>query len=267
LSCGRAPWAPRRLDGTAIVTWLAKTTYFDQPLSALPSSSARLTANLQTTGARGGHDLHYRTLQGLGVPLLGHLSAIDGHHAQFADDVGKSVAFGDARWADARRLLTEQLPRLGLQVPQLPVPASFRYRPIRELDLRTFGAVIYTAGFRTNYQWIDAPVTDKFGFPHTTDGASTVLPGLYFCGVHSSASDARHCCSASAKTPHSSPATSPPTNPDKCADRYRPHLATDSQPAQHAKRQPRRTEVGGVVVLGRAGGLTQQQLVTDCPTR
>jgi putative flavoprotein involved in K+ transport len=29
LSCGRAPWAPRRLDGTDIVTWLAKTTSFD----------------------------------------------------------------------------------------------------------------------------------------------------------------------------------------------------------------------------------------------
>jgi putative flavoprotein involved in K+ transport len=184
LSCGRAPWAPRRLDGTDIVTWLAKTTYFDQPLSALPSSKARLTANLQTTGARGGHDLHYRTLQGLGVPLLGHLSAIDGHRAHFTDDLGESVAFGDARWADARRLLTKQLPGLGLQVPQLPVPAPFRYQPIRELDLRGFGAVIYTAGFRANYQWIDAPVTDDLGFPHTTDGASTVLPGLYFCGVH-----------------------------------------------------------------------------------
>jgi putative flavoprotein involved in K+ transport len=136
LSCGRAPWAPRRLDGTDIVTWLAKTTYFDQPLSALPSSAARLTANLQTTGARGGHDLHYRTLQGLGVPLLGHLSAIDEHRAHFADDLGESVAFRDARWADARRLLTEQLPRLGHQTPQLPVPAPFRYQPIHDLDLR-----------------------------------------------------------------------------------------------------------------------------------
>jgi putative flavoprotein involved in K+ transport len=184
LSCGRAPWAPRRLDGTDIVTWLAKTTYFDQPVSALPYPAARLTANVQTSGARGGHDLHYRTLQTLGVPLLGHLSGIDGYRAVFADDLGESVAFGDARWANIRRLLTEQLSGRGIGIPQLPAPAPFCYEPIRELDLLGFGAVINTTGFRADYRWIDAPVTDELGFPRTIDAASTVLPGLYFCGVH-----------------------------------------------------------------------------------
>ena len=184
LSCGRAPWAPRRLDGTDIVSWLAKTTFFDQPLSALSSPADRLVANIQATGARGGHDLHYRTLQSLGVPLLGHLSGIDGNLAHFADDLGESVAFGDARWADTRRLLTEQLPAQGLDVPHLPMPAPFRDDRVRELDLRGFGAVIFTAGFRPDYRWIDAPVTDELGFPLSLDGASTVLPGVYFCGVH-----------------------------------------------------------------------------------
>ena len=184
LSCGRAPWVPRRLDGTDIVTWLAKTTFFDQPLSALSSPADRLVANIQASGARGGHDLHYRTLQALGVPLLGHLSGFNGSRAQFADDLGESVAFGDARWADTRQLLTEQLPARGVEVPQLPVPAPFRYNPVRELDLRGFGAVIFTAGFRPDYRWIDAPVTDDLGFPLSIDGASTVLPGLYFSGVH-----------------------------------------------------------------------------------
>ena len=184
LSCGRAPWVPRRLDGTDIVSWLARTTFFDQPLSALSSPADRLVANIQATGARGGHDLHYRTLQSLGVPLLGHLLGINGNVAHFADDLGESVAFGDARWADTRRLLTEQLPAQGLDVPHLPMPAPFRDDPVRELDLRGFSAVIFTAGFRPDYRWIDAPVTDELGFPVSLDGASTVLPGVYFCGVH-----------------------------------------------------------------------------------
>jgi putative flavoprotein involved in K+ transport len=64
------------------------------------------------------------------------------------------------------------------------VPAPFRYDPVREVDLREVGAVIFTAGFRPDYRWIDAPVTDDLGFPLGIDGASTVLPGLYFCGVH-----------------------------------------------------------------------------------
>src|SRR4051812_10408060 len=100
LACGRAPWLPRRIDGRDIVTWLNETTFFDTPLSALPSPAARLGANLQLTGRRGGHDLHYRTLQAMGVHLLGHLAGVEGHRAYFADDLADSVAFGDARYAD-----------------------------------------------------------------------------------------------------------------------------------------------------------------------
>jgi putative flavoprotein involved in K+ transport len=66
LACGRAPWMPRRSDGHDIVSWLRETTFFDMPIGALPSPAARLGANLQMTGARDGHDLHYRTLQTTG---------------------------------------------------------------------------------------------------------------------------------------------------------------------------------------------------------
>lgn len=184
LSCGRAPWAPRRLDGIDAVTWAHRVRFFDQPLSALPTPAARLTANPQTTGARGGHDLHYRTLQALGVRMLGRLSGVNGHRAGFVDDLGASVAFGDARWADLCTALRTDLPRLGYPVPELPTPDPFRYRPIEEIDLHGLGAVIFTSGFRPDYSWIDFDITDPLGFPITQDGRSTTVPGLYFCGVH-----------------------------------------------------------------------------------
>ena len=98
LACGRAPWAPRRLDGRDIVSWLAGTTFFDTPLDALPSPAARLSANVQSTGRGGGHDLNYRTLHAAGVGLVGHLAAVDGNRAYFAPDLAESVAFGDARY-------------------------------------------------------------------------------------------------------------------------------------------------------------------------
>lgn len=142
LSCGRAPWVPRRLDGTDIITWIAKTTFLDQTLADLPSPAARLTANLQTSGAGGGHDLHFRTLQALGVNLLGHLARVDDSRAWFADDLGASVAFGDARWADLRQLLRTQLPARGMTVPELPEPAPFVYTPHETIALRDVGAVI-----------------------------------------------------------------------------------------------------------------------------
>ncbi|MDQ4503493.1 NAD(P)/FAD-dependent oxidoreductase [Sinomonas sp. ASV322] len=184
LSCGRAPWAPRRLDGLDIVTWIAKTTFMDQTLAELPNPAARLTANVQATGARGGHDLHYRVLQALGVTLLGRLSHVSDGRAYFVDDLAASVAFGDARWADLRELLRSQLPHQGIAVPDLPEPLPFRYHPIEALDMREVGSVIITSGFRPDYSWIEPNVVDDAGFPLTVDGASTVVRGLYFCGVH-----------------------------------------------------------------------------------
>ncbi len=185
LACGRAPWAPRRLDGHDIVTWLQKTTFFDVPLSALPSPAARLVANPQATGHRGGHDLHYRTLQAMGVQLLGRLTGVNGHRAYFADDLADSVAFGDARYTDIRQLLTEQLTVKGMTVPKLPDPAPFHADPPLELDLQGVGVVIFTSGFRPDYtHWVRFPAFDAMGFPLTDHGASTVVPGLFFCGVH-----------------------------------------------------------------------------------
>ena len=185
VACGRAPWAPRRPGGRDIVSWLKDTTFFDAPLSALPSPSARLVANLQVTGRGGGHDLHYRTLHAMGVQLLGRCVDLTGHRAHFADDLADSVAFGDARYADLRHLLREQLGAKGISVPELPDPPPFHITPPLKLDLHGFGAVIFTSGFRPHYShWVNYPAFDALGFPLTNDGASSVVPGLYFCGVH-----------------------------------------------------------------------------------
>lgn len=185
LACGRAPWLPRRVDGRDIVTWLNETTFFDQSLSALPSPSARLAANVQATGSRGGHDLHYRTLQAMGVHLLGRLTGVTKRRAYFADDLRDSVAFGDARYAAVRKLFNEQLPAKGLTVPELPEPPPFHAEPPLELDLKGFGVVIFTTGFRPDYtRWVRFPAFDQMGFPLANNGASAVVPGLFFCGVH-----------------------------------------------------------------------------------
>ena len=183
LSCGRAPWLPRRLDDLDTVTWLHRVGFFDQPLSALPSPAGRLLANPQATGAAGGHDLHFRTLQLLGVVLLGRLAGVDGHRATFIDDLGASVAFGDARWAESRALLARELPIRGYAVPELQIPGPFLYSPVTEVDLHDIGVVIYTTGFRPDYRWIELPICDESGFP-ITDAGRSPHPGLYFCGVH-----------------------------------------------------------------------------------
>jgi putative flavoprotein involved in K+ transport len=67
----------------------------------------------------------------------------------------------------------------------MPEPAPFRYEPVLEADLRAFGAVILTSGFRPDYTgWVHFPVFDDLGFPIVAEDLSTAVPGLYFCGVH-----------------------------------------------------------------------------------
>jgi putative flavoprotein involved in K+ transport len=185
LACGRAPWGPRRVDGLDIINWLSRTTWFDFPLSALPSPMARLGGNIQMTGRDGGRDLHYRVLQAMGVTLLGHLEAVRGDRAFFAADLADTVAFGDQRYADMCNLLRQQLPAGGFDVPELPEPDHFVASPPTEVELSGFGTVIFTSGFRPDYaRWVHLPAFDQLGFPITEDGASTVVPGLYFIGVH-----------------------------------------------------------------------------------
>jgi putative flavoprotein involved in K+ transport len=82
-------------------------------------------------------------------------------------------------------VLREELPAAGFEVPQLPVPEPFVAKAPTEVPVDAFGAVIYTSGFRPDYaRWVHVPAFDELGFPITVDGASTVVPGLYFVGVH-----------------------------------------------------------------------------------
>ncbi len=182
LACGRAPWAPRLIGSRDVITVLNEAGFYDQPRSALPSPLSRLVANAQATGARGGHDLHYRVLRDLQVELTGHLDTVSHGLVRFADDLAESVAFGDAKYEDVRRLVRD---RLGSVADNLPDPEPFRYAPIESLPVSSLGAVILTSGYRPDYRgWVRLPVFDDLGFPVVEDDLTTAVPGLYFCGVH-----------------------------------------------------------------------------------
>ncbi len=229
LACGRASWMPRRLGDRDLAWWALETGFLDAPVSSLPSPAARLAANVQATGAGGGHDLHYRTLRKMGVTLLGHFLGADGRHARFAPDLGESVAWGDERNAQLMDLVRTLVVERGLPRPEIPEPEPFDADAPEELNLSAFGAVVFAGGFRPDYEsWVRFPgAFDEFGFPIHREGASTVAPGLYFVGVHyhprpavapgstssastSSASASQRSSTGWAKTPPSSPARSPP---------------------------------------------------------
>lgn len=186
LSCGRAPWSPRRIGGHDTVWWAVETGFSDQPASALPDPAARFDANVLASGHHGGRDLHLRTLRASGVTLVGRFLGADGWTASFADDLGASVAWGDERYRMYMGLIVKTATDRGWEIPEVPEPAPFDPSAPTELDLHGFGAVIFTGGFRPDYRswlpWNDA--FDAMGFPLHHEGSSTVVPGLHFVGVH-----------------------------------------------------------------------------------
>jgi putative flavoprotein involved in K+ transport len=185
LACGRAPWVPRRIGDRDVFWWMVETGFADTPLSSLQSPAARLIANPQASGHGRGHDLHFRSLQRLGVRLLGHFTGVESGHARFAADLADSVGFGDARWGDFMNLVRKTCESHGIPVPDLPVPEPFRADAPISIPLARIGTVIFTSGFRPAYRrWVDFPAFDEMGFPLQEEGASTVVPGLYFVGVH-----------------------------------------------------------------------------------
>jgi putative flavoprotein involved in K+ transport len=186
LACGRAPWFPRRLGNRDLAWWANETGFLDAPLSSLPNPAARLAANLQATGFGGGHDLHYRTLRKLGVNLLGHFLGADGRRARFAPDLADSVAWGDERNAQLMDLVQKLVTQRGLLQPEIREPEPFNGKAPEELNLSGFGAVLFAGGFRPDYEsWVRFPgAFAELGFPVHQEGTSTVVPGLYFVGVH-----------------------------------------------------------------------------------
>lgn len=186
MACGRTSWLPRRIGEHDVFWWMLETGFLDTPLSALSTPAARLEGNRQATGRGGGHDLHLRTLHRAGVTLLGHFGGVYRHRAQFAPDLAATVAWGDQQYARFADLIRDLAVERGVSPPHLPPPEPLRVDPPTELDLRRFGAVVFASGFRPDYSsWVRCHgAFDQFGFPIQCDGASTIVEGLYFLGVH-----------------------------------------------------------------------------------
>jgi len=186
LACGRAPWAERRVGGRDMFWWLVESGFLDAGVESLPTPAARLTANVLATGHDGGHDLHLRTLRALGVRLTGHFLSADDGHARFAADLAETVAWGDERHSRLMGLVRKVVAERGMPPPDIAPPAPFDPSAPEVVDLSGFGTVIFAAGFRPDYgSWLPwREAFDDLGFPRHREGASTVVPGLYFVGVH-----------------------------------------------------------------------------------
>ena len=185
-ACGKAPWSPRRVGGRDTVWWAAETGFLDATAGSLPAPQARLAANVLTTGHDGGRDLHLRTLAAMGVSLEGHFLGWEDGRFRFADDLAESVAWGDERYAFFADLVHTMVAERGMEPVELPDPEPFEDTSTGSVDATGFGTVIFAGGFRPDFGSL-LPIPEAFddlGFPIHDEGQSTVVPGLFFVGVH-----------------------------------------------------------------------------------
>jgi putative flavoprotein involved in K+ transport len=186
LACGKVAWVPRRLGGRDIVWWLDNVGFFDDTVESLPSPAARLRPNPTATGHGGGHDLHLRTLQAMGVTLAGHFLGAENDLVRFAPDLPETAAWGDQRHRELMSLMTRFASENSLDLPPPVELEPILDRGPEWLPLSELGVVIFAGGFRPGYRsWFrQSQAFRDLGFPLQRDGLSTVFPGLFFVGVH-----------------------------------------------------------------------------------
>lgn len=185
LSCGRAPWVPRRIGGRDMAHWIAASGMLDTPASEV-SPEARFAANAMSTGQAGGHDLNYRVLREAGVTLTGHFAGSTNQTLVFDDDLSESIAWSDAAHEKFQAGMLKFAKAAGWPDPEFPDVAPFNPEQPATMDTASVGAVIYATGYRPAYSdwlpWDDA--FDNQGFPIQSDGVSRLIPGLFFLGTH-----------------------------------------------------------------------------------
>jgi putative flavoprotein involved in K+ transport len=188
LSTGFAPRVPRRYRGRDIVSWLADTGFFDQPVDKLPSPKARLAANPQATGRDGGHNLNLHQFVRDGVTLFGHLSGAQDGRVTFKPDLKENLARSDRAEKDIIAMIDKYIESNSINAPQESLPDlqdGYSAEVVTELDLKSanINTLIWAMGYEFDYGLVKLPITDEDGFPIQHRGV-TQYPGLYFVGMN-----------------------------------------------------------------------------------
>jgi putative flavoprotein involved in K+ transport len=187
LCVGGAPRTARRYRGADVVTWLDRMGYYDKPIHEHPQKErVRAKANHYVTGRDGGRDIDLRKFALQGMSLHGRLKDLRDGILLFENDLKTNLDRADEVSENIKTTIDKFIESQGIQAP-----IEERYRPVWEpgaaeltLDYQAAGikSIIWSAGFRPDYRWIDLPVFDGKGYPGHDRGV-TREPGLYFLGL------------------------------------------------------------------------------------
>jgi putative flavoprotein involved in K+ transport len=177
---------PRRYRGIDIYRWLDLIGQLRERYDEVDDlDRARRHASLQLVGDDAGRRLDLDTLRRAGVEVAGKLMACSGTTAKCSGGLPSLVANADLK---CERLLAridehvEQHDLTSVVGPPDGPPRTSIGDPPTELDLRTFGTVVWATGYRPAFPFLPEAAFDVRHRP-AHDGGVGRLPGLYFLGL------------------------------------------------------------------------------------
>jgi putative flavoprotein involved in K+ transport len=186
LSIGPHGRPPRRYRGRDYCWWLGVLGKWE--MTTPPEGSEHVT--IAVSGADGGKTVDFRNLAARGMTLAGRAQGFKEGKMQFAPDLARNIAQGDADYLAVLDEADAFIARNGMNFPEEPQarvfaadPPSLRH-PILELDLVEAGitSIVWATGYATDYSWLQTDAVDVNGKPRHQRGISAER-GVYFLGL------------------------------------------------------------------------------------
>jgi putative flavoprotein involved in K+ transport len=186
LSVGPHNRPPRRYRGRDFVWWLGVLGEWDT--KAIAPGTEHVT--IAVSGAHGGHTVDFRNLATRGITLLGSASSFKDGVMQFAPDLAKNIAQGDANYLSVLGAADAYVAQNDIDLPEEPQARQIGPDPqsvtdaLAELNFASANitSIVWATGYALDFDWIKVDAFDEKNRPVHQRGVSTV-PGLYFLGL------------------------------------------------------------------------------------
>jgi putative flavoprotein involved in K+ transport len=189
LSVGEHIRAPRVYRGKDLEWWMDAAGVLDERYDEVDDiARARRVPSLQLAGTPDRSTLDLNALTEMGVKLVGRLAGItEGGKVQFAGSLRNMCALSDLKMGRLLDLIDTWARENGFDDTAEP---PYRLPPTRVEDAPPLGldlaagkikTIIWAAGYRPDYSWLEVPVLDRKGLIRH-DGGIVCSPGMYLIG-------------------------------------------------------------------------------------
>ncbi|MCB1661937.1 MAG: NAD(P)-binding domain-containing protein [Pseudomonadales bacterium] len=189
LAVGEHVRMPRYYRGRDILWWMETTGLSDQRYDEVDDiTRARQVPSPQLAGSSEHRALDLNRLTSQGVQIVGRLSGIRDHTAQFAGSLPNVCKLADLKLGRLLSIIDQWIEAHGLGAkfgePDRLEPTDVGGSPRLDLNLASgeIKTIIWATGFRPDYSWLKLPVLDRKGML-IHDGGIVNAPGMYILGL------------------------------------------------------------------------------------